>query len=142
VVASVLKNAGMSDYVGAITAAKRRELTPDEVLDYVKRLERLQAREPRATVGWLYRWITGKSSVPDECEPETAPRQVSTLSSDEQRRLDLELIRARCIKAGRRAGFNDVEIDLEIDRILTERGFEPGSITVNSNQPQGETIGR
>jgi biotin operon repressor len=135
VVVSVLASLGMSACVGAVTAAIGRELTPTDVLGYVERLERLRARNPHATVGWLYRWITGASEPPPETAIEEKPEQVTKphggyFAKSESRRLEAERLRSRIVKEGRRLGVSEDAMREKLSVTLEANGFERDLVTL------------
>lgn len=118
VVVSDLVSLGMSadGSSAAVTAAQTRGLTAADVATLVDRYRSTAAADPRVTVGWLHRWITGRSSPP---EPKTArPIAPSTLSTAQARHLARERLRARIMRSGREAGIAPEVIDRRIQEAL------------------------
>ena len=115
VVVSALEESGMGDRGGAVTAARRRKLTPADVLDLVERWNSLRASQPHVTVGYLYRWITGQSRPPWEEDSQAGTRKAASLTSETTER---EKIRAKVVKAGRRAGVSEERIEARVTEAL------------------------
>jgi hypothetical protein len=119
VVVSDLVSLGMSadGSSAAVTAARTRGLTPNDVATLVDRYRSTAAADPRVTIGWLHRWITGRSSPP---EPQTArpPSIAPTLSTAQARHLARERLRARIVRSGREAGIAPEVIDRRIQEAL------------------------
>lgn len=131
VVVSVLKDVGMADTRGAVTAAKGCELTPAGVLDIVERWERLRVRQPRVTVGYLYRFLHDPSRITELEDPvQSQPPPGGILSKQEETKLRLESLRARAIRTGRRNGRSEQHIEESLKRVLEREGFAPDAISV------------
>lgn len=101
VVVSAFEELEMIDARGAVGLAQQRGLTPADVQSLIAEYVQLTAADSGVTIGYLHRWISGKSRPPSANRPAAArPRNVS-LTSDTTRR---EMIRARIVRDGRRAG--------------------------------------
>jgi hypothetical protein len=98
----------------AVTAARRRELTVDQVDELIQRWERLRARQPSVTVGWLYRWLMGMSRPPDEPGAATARKPSVSIASREYLRDEAEMKRRRELQ---RAGIRELS---ELDAIIAK----------------------
>jgi hypothetical protein len=121
VVVSALVDLGMSadGSQSAITAAQRRELTPGDVMSLVDRYRRDLPTTAGIHVGWLHRWITGRSRPPEPPQPKTAPATSSgLLSTAQQRAQSRERLRSRIIRAGREANAPEAVIDRRIAEAL------------------------
>ena len=121
VVVSALVDLGMSvdGSQSAITAAQRRELTPGDVMSLVDRYRRDLATTAGIHVGWLHRWITGRSRPPEPSQPKPAPATSSgLLSAAQQRAQARERLRSRIIRAGREANAPETVIDRRIQEAL------------------------
>jgi hypothetical protein len=90
----------------AVTAARSRELTRDQVDELIRRWERLRARQQGVTVGWLYRWLMGLSLPPDEPGEQMARKPSSSLMAESTRPV-LDDIKRR--KELQKAGIWDLE---------------------------------
>jgi hypothetical protein len=121
VVVSALVDLGMSvdGSQSAITAAQRRELTPGDVMSLVDRYRRDLATTSGIHVGWLHRWITGRSRPPEPPQPKPAPATSSgLLSAAQQRAQARERLRSRIIRAGREANAPEAVIDRRVQEAL------------------------
>jgi len=121
VVVSALVDLGMSvdGSQSAITAAQRRELTPGDVMSLVDRYRRDLATTSGIHVGWLHRWITGRSRPPEPPQPKPAPATSSgLLSAAQQRAQARERLRSRIIRAGREANAPEAVIDRRAQEAL------------------------
>ncbi len=103
VVVSELIGFGLVKAEEAITAARSRELTRDQVDELIRRWERLRARQHGVTVGWLYRWLMGLSLPPDEPvlgnPGQNVARKPSTsITSDVTRRTMAEINAAKAAR--------------------------------------------
>jgi hypothetical protein len=115
VVVSGLLKLGMAKALEAVTAAKSRELTVDQVNELTQRWERLRARQPHVTVGWLYRWLMGLSLPPDEPGADVARKPSTSIMADSTRR-NMDEIKLR--KSLQAAGIRDLA---EQDAIVTKK---------------------
>lgn len=118
VVVSELDSRSMGAIPEAITAAQSRELTAQDVLDLVERWERLRAHQPGVTVGWLYRWIVGRSKPPEDPGASAPQAKRTSLTSETTRR---EMVRSRIVREGRRCGKSEQEISQAIADALARR---------------------
>jgi hypothetical protein len=121
VVVSALVELGMSaeGSQSAIIAAQSRELSPGDVMSLVDRYRRDLPTTPGINVGWLHRWITGRSRPPEPSQPKAAPATSSGLLSPAQQRAQArERLRSRIIRAGREANAPEAVIDRRVQEAL------------------------
>ncbi len=121
----------------AVDAAKGRSLTPDDAWELVERWQRLRARQPRdVTIGWLYRWLVGKSYPPPEPwetthgddNPAPPPRRVTTSDS-----VQVELIRGEVIKRGRKARATNEQMTAALQARLQQAGYPADAIDIDGS---------
>lgn len=140
VVVSVLELVGLSDIRGAITAAQRRKLTPTDVQQLVDRWRRLSRAHhatdsqvppsKRATVGWLYRWITGASSPPSDDQLDAIESAATRAALNRERKSakarqdTIDSIKHQTVIGCRRRGITDqAAIQDQMTAALQAAGF-------------------
>ena len=128
VVASALIDLDMSAHRGAITAAKRRELTPTDVLELIQRYKQFAPTEPKATVGWLYRWITGASNPPPADNVAERVEHCEARAKFKNRQ-NAELILCRVAREGRQRGKTDEQIRNDLAQSLQRAGLPADAVT-------------
>jgi hypothetical protein len=100
VVVSALAGLGMCDAIGAVGLAQQRGLTHEVVSTFIARYVQLTAACPDANVGWLHRWISGKSRPPEATV--SAVKRQSLLGPTAQAELEKELGRMRKLREDRK----------------------------------------
>jgi len=113
VVASELLELEMSPEGTASAIRKARQtMTIDKTMAIIAKYRRLLPDKPEMTIGYLHRWLTGRSAVPpDPTAARASPRPHMTTTSLTTQRILLE---SRIVKAGRAAGAPEAVIQRRI----------------------------
>lgn len=123
VVVSAFERLGMSDARGAVGLAQQRGLSPADVEALIAEYVQLTAADSRVTIGYLHRWISGKSRPPSANRPAAArPRNVSLTSATTRR----EVIRAKIVRAGQRAGASEEAIARRVQAAWAKMAEDEG----------------
>lgn len=118
VVVSGLRMLGMTQADTAVEIARQR-LSPADAQALIARFRRLSEVDSRASVSWLFRWLVGKSTPPDERPAVVASGLRGDAMTAEECRT--EGLRHRIFTAGRAAGASQEQIE----RKLVAAGITP-----------------
>lgn len=96
---------------GAVSAAQQRGLTHTDVGQLTERYRELSGRDAHVTVGWLHRWLTGRSRPPARASPVPRPdRSHQRGDALSRSAITAEAKRVQILRSARRRGLPEPEI--------------------------------
>ncbi len=112
VVVSELRKLSMSEEGARVAAqaAQQRGLTHTQVDELVELYRSHQANDPHMTVGWLHRWLTGRSQPPHKPVVAETPQPVLCGGRGDgltREQIARERLRTSIIRNGRQAGVSE-----------------------------------